>query len=452
MSKKYAETIKNKNSAILALTLVCLICFLGLAVLTVMLVVQSGKYEGTLEASYQKNVYELVDNIESVEVNMSKIIATNSTSKQKDLLNEIYIACISASANLNALPISSEDISKANNHINKVGGYVVSLIDKVDDGFSLSEAEFENISALHEESKQTLYDLNNFMTTLSKGYSILDNVDFKNEENSTFDAGFINLDNPSSKVPTLIYDGPFSDSVLNKEVRGLGETEISLEEAMEKVEMLKLYYEDYSVEYLGEGNGKISTYNFKLIREDKSMFVQLSKLGGKLVSIVGFGDDTKENLSIKEAKILAKDVVSKFGFENMVEVWSQETGGVVYINFAPIENGVIYYPDLVKIKIDLSSGIITGLEATNYCYNHIEREDFQSNISILEAQKLLNSQLEVKERNYCVIPNEYVGESYAYEFVCEWKNYTYYCYIDSKTGEELNILRVVDTTNGDLLF
>ena len=133
MSKKYAETIKNKNSAILALTLVCLICFLGLAVLTVMLVVQSGKYEGTLEASYQKNVYELVDNIESVEVNMSKIIATNSTSKQKDLLNEIYIACISASANLNALPISSEDISKANNHINKVGGYVVSLIDKVDD-------------------------------------------------------------------------------------------------------------------------------------------------------------------------------------------------------------------------------------------------------------------------------------------------------------------------------
>lgn len=452
MSKKYAETIRNKNSAILALMLVSVLCFLGLAVLTVLLIVQSGKYEGTLEASYQKNFYELVDNIESVEVNMSKIIATNSVSKQKDLLDEIYVACISASANLNALPITSEDISKVNKHINTVGGYVVSLIDKVEDGKSLTDDEFESISALHEESRQTLYDLNNFISSLSSGYSILDNVDFKNEENSSFDAGFINLDNPTSKVPTLIYDGPFSDSVLNKEVKGLGENELSLEEAYEKVSILTNYYEDYEIEYLNEANGKIATYNFKLENEDKSMFVQVSKIGGKIVSIVGFGDDKEENLSVADAHALAKEVIALFGFENMIEVWTQEAAGVVYINFAPFENGVIYYPDLVKIKIDLSSGLITGLEATNYCYNHVKRESFKSEISILEAQGLLNSQLEVKERNYCIIPNEYVGESCAYEFICTWKDYTYYCYLSSIDGSELNILRVIDTTNGDLLF
>jgi len=452
MSKKYAETIRNKNSSILALAMASLICFVAVAVMSVLLIVQSGKYEGTLEASYQKNFYELVDNIESVEVNMSKIVATNSALKQKDLLDEIYVACISATANLNALPIASEDISKANKHINTVGGYVVSLIDKVEEGRSLTMSEFENISALHDESKQTLYDLNNFIASLSAGYSILDNVDFKNEENSSFDAGFINLDNPTSKVPTLIYDGPFSDSVLNKEVKGLGSFEIGEDEAYEIVTTLTEYYEDYEVVYLDAGGGKISTYNFKLVSDEKSMFVQVSKLGGKLVSIVGFGDDAEGDLSVSEAHALAKEIIIQFGFEDMVEVWMQETGGVVYINFAPYVDGVIYYPDLVKIKIDLSSGLITGLEATNYCYNHVERERFKANISILEAQELLNSQLEVEERNYCIIPNEYVGESYAYEFVCSWKDYKYYCYISAIDGSELNILRVVDTTNGDLLF
>ena len=264
MSGKYAKTIKNKNSAILALLIAGLICFMAVAILSVLLVVKSGKYESVLEASYQKNLYELIDNMESVEVNMSKVVATASSKKQKELLDEIYIACISASSNINAMPIKSESIAKVNKHINTLGGYVVSLIDKVEDGNSLSSAELENISGLHDESRQTIYDLNNFISSLSRGYAILDNVDFKNSENSSFDAGFINLENPSSKVPTLIYDGPFSDSVLNKEVKGLLGEEVSKDFAMEKIYKLNSYYENYSVSYLGEGEGKIKKYNFNL--------------------------------------------------------------------------------------------------------------------------------------------------------------------------------------------
>ena len=160
MSGKYAKAIKNKNAAILALLIAGLICFMAVAVLSVLLVVKSGKYESVLESSYQKNLYELVDNMESVEVNMSKVVATASSKKQKQLLDEIYIACISANANINAMPIKSESIAKVNKHLNTLGGYVVSLIDKVESGNSLSSEELENISGLHDESRQTIYDLN----------------------------------------------------------------------------------------------------------------------------------------------------------------------------------------------------------------------------------------------------------------------------------------------------
>ena len=135
----------------------------------------------------------------------------------------------------------------------------------------------------------------------------------------------------------------------------------------------------------------------------------------------------------------------------MYSVWSQKTGNVMYVNLAPIKNQVIHYSDLIKVKIDLSLGLVVGWEGTNYATNHKERT-FNSAIGILDAQEKVNKILTIKERNLTIIPDKYVGEINAYEFICTWKNYTYYIYIDSVTGKEVNILRVINTTNGSLLM
>ena len=39
---------------------------------------------------------------------------------------------------------------------------------------------------------------------------------------------------------------------------------------------------------------------------------------------------------------------------------------------------------------------------------------------------------QILERNYCIIPDKFVGELSAYEFICTWQGYTYYIYIDAK--------------------
>lgn len=140
------------------------------------------------------------------------------------------------------------------------------------------------------------------------------------------------------------------------------------------------------------------------------------------------------------------------GIDNMYEVWSQEVGDIVYINLAPIVDRTIYYPDLIKVKVHKKAGFVVGWEASNYAYNHVDRVAVSPEISFTEGQAKLSQLLEVKERNLCVIPNKYVGENYAYEYVCTWRNYTYYIYLDVKTGEELNIMRVVETSNGSLLM
>ena len=130
----------------------------------------------------------------------------------------------------------------------------------------------------------------------------------------------------------------------------------------------------------------------------------------------------------------------------MYSVWTQKTGNVMYVNLAPIINHIIHYSDLIKVKVDLGSGEVLGWEATNYATNHQPRS-FESQISLATAQNKINNILEIKERNYCIVPDKFVGERSAYEFICTWQNYTYYIYIDSVTGEEINILRVISTSN-----
>ena len=169
-----------------------------------------------------------------------------------------------------------------------------------------------------------------------------------------------------------------------------------------------------------------------------------------MLDINALGNGKGKVISLEEGVAIAEGFASSLGFDNMYSVWTQKTGNILYVNLAPIINRVIYYPDLIKVKVDLSLSSVVGWEAVNYATNHIERE-FDSSIGLLDALNNINSLMTVVERNLCIIPDKYVGELSAYEFICTWENYTYYIYIDANTGEEVNILRVVDTSNGKLL-
>ena len=102
------------------------------------------------------------------------------------------------------------------------------------------------------------------------------------------------------------------------------------------------------------------------------------------------------------------------------------------------------------IKVDKGLEKVTGMDASNYAYNHTNRDDFIAKLSIEEAQSLLSPVLDIVNIQKCVIPNKWTGESDAYEFECKWNEYTYFVYISSVNGDELNIVRLVDTTSGEL--
>ena len=407
----------------------------------------SNNYRVQLENSFMKSFYEMVDNVNSLEVDLSKIVATNNITSQRELLSGIYETCMVGVTNVNNLPISNEKLTEINSLLNTTGGFSYSLLLNNYKGNLITEKDYKQIESIYNSVVALRYDINEYVAKLKYDYNILDEINFKDSSGSEFSAGFAGSESASKETPTLIYDGPFSDSVVNREIKGLENKNYTLDEVYSYLSQI---FVDKDIEYLGDTNGKFETFNFK-ISSVVELYVSVTKKGCVLLDISALGSVEGKTISTEEGIELAEGFASSLGFENMYQVWYQQTGNILYVNLAPIVNRVIYYPDLIKVKVDLSMSSVVGWEAVNYATNHIERT-FTSSIGILDAMSNVSSLMSITERNLCIIPDKFVGEISAYEFICTWENYTYYIYIDANTGEEVNILRVIDTSNGQLLM
>ena len=448
-----SERIKRLKNSVILLSVVLGSIIIALTTLLIVFIAKSNTYKLQLENNYKRNFYELIGDVNSLEIDLSKLIATNSLAGQKELLTNIYDTTKTSSVNLSTLPIASNKIENLNGYFNTLGGYAYSLLEKnLNNNEKITETELKNIEGIYNYCVKIKYDLNNFIGDVDN-FNIINLINYSNGDLSDFDGGLKDINDNSDEVPSLIYDGPFSDSVTNKEIKGLENKIYTEQEVRQNLQDNFKFFENFTIEYVGDTLGKFATYNYNVYNEDISLYVQMTKQGCFLLSVNTLNDPNGDkNLSLEEAETFAHNFASLNGIDNMYTVWSQKVGDIVYINLAPIVDRVIYYPDLIKVKVDVSAGFVVGWEASSYAYNHVERQSFTSQISFKDAQDKLSPLLEVKERNYCIIPNKFVGESYAYEFVCTWNNFTYYVYLDANTGEELNIMRVVNTTNGDLLL
>ena len=409
--------------------------------------VTSNTYKTQLENAYMRGFYEVVDNVNTLEVDLSKIVATTSIDSQRELLSDIYNNCMLGVSNMAVLPIENNEIIQITNLLNSAGGYAYSLLLNNYEGNSISSEQYHQIETIHDSVRSLQYDINEYMRKLQYDYSILEDIDFSSGEKSEFSGGLAGTESSSAEVPTLIYDGPFSNSVLNKEIKGL--EDVFVEEGEARA-ILQEIYEGQDISFTGESLGKFETYNYE-VGGDVTKYTSITKNGGLLLTVTSFGSGGGERCSVEKGVEIAQDFATSLGIDNMYSVWYQETGSVMYVNLAPIVDHVIYYSDLIKVKVDMCLQEVVGWEASSYATNHTSRT-FTSSIGILDAQEKINDSLTVVERNLCIVPNDYIGESSAYEFICTWKDYTYYIYIDSNTGKELNILRVIETNNGNLLM
>ncbi|MFY9519812.1 MAG: germination protein YpeB [Caldicoprobacterales bacterium] len=415
------------------------------------------QYSIHMDNIYQKSFYDLVDSVGSMETKLSKLMVSGDKGQHIRLLSDISKEAEYAQSNLGQLPMSHTAIQKAQKYLNHLSDYTRYLNNKVSDGKTISDEELKNLRELYINAtslSERLFALNKTFQDSPKGWASLasdKDSSFFEKTDDLVTKEFVNIESGSIDYPTLIYDGPFSET-LNQRPKLEGK-ELDKDEARQIAVDFLGKDRVNRVEDLGEGEGQLSTWTFDLYTRDEPdqpTHIQVCKKGGKVVNMIANYDSNKINLDIDKAKDKARAFLEEKGFENMEASYQQQYGGISIINFAYKQDGVICYPDLIKVKISLEDGKIVGFEARNYLIAHRDRDLEEPAISMEEAHRLLSPNLELMSSRLALIPTEGGKERLCYEFKGKHMGNTYIVYIDAMTGQEADILQIIESDKGSL--
>ena len=157
-----------------------------------------------------------------------------------------------------------------------------------------------------------------------------------------------------------------------------------------------------------------------------------------------------EIISQEEANAKGKEFLDSRGVSNMKVTYYLKQDGIVTINYAYVQNDVVVYSDLIKVKVALDNGEILGIETSGYLNNHTQRDTSKIKISKKEAKKTLNKNLQISSEGLAIIPTEFKTEILCYEFKGNVDGKDFLVYINAENGREEDILIITNTPNGTL--
>lgn len=392
-----------------------------------------------LEGLYQNAFYELSDNVNAMEAEVGKLLLTANAEGRQQALLDIKQQSDRAQVNLGRLPAGGDAIRQTAKFINQLNDYVTGLLNY--DGEAITEEQLDNLGGMYKYIEVMQEEFNDVAYKITQGYSITDN----------FPANFAGLSTEEEDEPVMIYRGPLSAQLTGREIKGLSKTEASEGDARDFVkDIFKAANAD--IEYLGETNGRFKTYDYKVKTKDHELYVQVAKRSKFLLSISGNVTDGENKISAEQAKQKALEFVDNLGIKDMHCVHEEGSHGAAYINLVPVLSGVVIYPDLIKVKVDLSSGDVVGYEAQDYAYNHTERKFDKAKYTEKQARSRISSKIDIKNSRLCIIPLEFGGETLAYEFEGDYGNGHYLIYTDAGSNEQLKVMKVIVTGEGELVL
>lgn len=404
-----------------------------------------------LNADAERSLSTLEACMSSINTNLTKGLYANTTPMLSSMAISLTRDAASAKNSLSALPLSDTQLDNMLKFLSQVGAFVSTLDRKLSLGEPITSEERNQLKQLIDVSQKLLSELDTITQGVEDG-----SVSFKQagstlqksaDQSVQIDSAFGDAEQTITDYPTLIYDGPFSDHILNQSPKTLeGKSDISKEKALEIASDF-IGIDKSTLRFDSETNGVIETYNFFV----DSINISVCKKGGAVLYLLGSSSAGESVISPEQAVENAKSFLSAKGYENMKESYYSTQDGICTVNFAYENDGVICYPDLIKLSVSLETGNIISFDARGYIMNHTDRPPVQSKISADEAKMSVSDYLTVMSSRLAVIPTDYKTEKTAYEFHCKTPDeQEVLVYIDVLTAKEDDILLLLYSDGGIL--
>ena len=412
----------------------------------------------TNENSYNMAFYQLVDEVKDVEAYLAKVQVTTTSEHSAENLTNLWREANMAQSYLSMLPIESQELEKTQKFLNQVSDYSYSLSRKNIEEEDLSKEDLKNLKDLHGYSVELTNTLIQLSEDINSGrikwqdFNKEEDVAFAQQVDNISKDSFNNMSENFHEYSGLIYDGAFSEHLTNSQKIGLTGNDIDEQEALKRAEDFIGKENIQEIEKFGLAqNANIAAYNFSIkTNKNENISLAITQKGGHVVYMNSNRDVNSEILQYDEVNKIGKNFLNDKGFPNMKETYYMKQNGFITINYAYVQENVVIYPDLIKLKIALDDGEILGMETTGYLNNHQQRYISKIKITMEEAKNKINKDLQISSQGLAIIPTKWQTEILCYEFKGKIDDTDFLVYINCENGKEQDILVIKDTPDGVL--
>lgn len=413
----------------------------------------SEQYRRSFEQNMTRNVEDLSAEIDNIKNTLYKGMYAGTPEMMTQLSSKLWSDASTAKSSLAQLPVSELHLENTYKFLSQVGNFSKSLAKRYSDGEALSKDDRKSLKTLSEYADRLAENMWNVEKRINSGELSFEKAVTEvqgaenNEEPSYITEGFTDFEEGYDNYPTLIYDGPFSDHILEKEPEMLkGTTEVTLSDALKKAEKAcgttGLTHSDSNDE-----QGKMPSYVFT----KNSTTIAVTKNGGYLSYMLGDRKVSTRSLTALESVGKAKEYLTMLGINHITDTYYEISGNVCTVNFAGTENDIIMYTDLIKVSVAMDNGDILSFDGRGYIANHKKRNLSEPKITAEQARKKISTELTVTDTSIAVVPSAGTNELFCYEFHCTSPDgRQMLIYINADTGREEQILLLEISENGTL--
>jgi len=426
------------------------VLIVGLSVYAIILSDRNASLKNQITAVYQKSFSELTTDVNSLQTKLLKLEAAGDSAQYSALLMDVWRQTGDTESSIAALPVSYTATSGLTQFINRTGDYCRYLSQKVALGQEITEDDLAQVRALADacgEVNDAIEEIRRNGYPTDTGF-----------EQAVFLADTPmegNLDFTNQEFPRLIYDGPFSESTENKQPEGLGSETCTAEQAC-----------DAAAQFLGvdasaltndcDQEGTIPCFGFSGEQDGRAYTICVTKQGGQVLyymcDATGGISAIPTDERCEELTAIAKQYCADKGFGETAASYAQYYNGMALINLAPMQDGAILYPDLIKVWVDISSNTVVGLDVYNYLMSHKQRDLPQATVTEQQAKDEVTARMEVESCRLALIPLETNEEKLCWELQGTVNGNDYLIYINVETGAEEDILMIQHVNDGTLVM
>ncbi len=405
-----------------------------------------------IKASDERALTQLGTYLDDINLNLQKSMYCKSSNMLSDVSTELWRSSSSAKESLSEITDSNTEVSDIYKFLSQVGEYTLSINKKIAANEKLSKTETENLKKLLRYSEKLSENVNTLIRQQEDGLLDFEQVKTTLQNSHTerkYLGNELNDANQSlNDYPTLIYDGPFSDHINNKESVLIKNMKNISEDKARKIAADFMGIKENGIKLLSKTENNMSTFNF----HNADYSVSVTQKGGIVSSFMTSQYASEIKMTTKQAIKKATQFLKEKGYEKIKESYYSTSDGICTINFSYYDKGITYYTDLIKVSVALDDGKITAFDATGYIMNHKTRSVPDGvKYDMEEAKKFVKNDLKIKSYKKAFIPTEWETEEYVYEYHCVAADKKeVLVFIDPVTGYEKDILILLYSDGGVL--